>query len=398
MEPLYISTGKVADGEDRYFPRKQIEQKIWRKIKQGENLLLAAPRRTGKSSILKFIEKHPEPNYLIKYKSVQSIDSTNEFFKHLYILLLEDDLVFAHYKRYLNKAANTLKKFISRIRGISLEGVEISPDEKIDYHHEFCTLLGMLPEDMGTLVFLIDEFPDAVKNIAGESEKQGIHFLQLNRDLRLGSANPKFQFVYTGSIGLGNVVNKLGRLDLINDIINITVSPLSFEEGRLFIQRLALGLQKRGDNLILGENIIEYILAKDSWRIPYYIQIIVDELCEEAQDTDLPVDEKAVDRTIFRIIQDRYAYQDYFENWKTRLKQALEIDEYRFAIQALNQISTHGSMDFNQLHDLAVSLGIDDVKAVINILEYDGYISRDKGEYRFNSIILKEWWYINVAA
>ena len=165
IRPLYISTGKVAEGKRRYYPRKDIERKIWRKIRQGENILLAAPRRTGKSSILKHIEKHPEQGFIVKYKAVQSIDSINEFFKHLYILLLEDDLVFKHYQRYLKKAAGSLKKLISKIRAIHLEGIEISPDEKIDYYHEFKTLLKLLPKDIGTIVLLIDEFPDAVKNI-----------------------------------------------------------------------------------------------------------------------------------------------------------------------------------------------------------------------------------------
>ena len=53
MRPLLMSTGRAADGKDTYFQRKSIETKIWTKIKQGEDLLLAAPRRTGKSSILK---------------------------------------------------------------------------------------------------------------------------------------------------------------------------------------------------------------------------------------------------------------------------------------------------------------------------------------------------------
>ncbi|MBU0969564.1 MAG: hypothetical protein KKC20_02900 [Proteobacteria bacterium] len=146
MDPLFISTGKPADGQDRYFTRENIEKKIWSKVKLGENLLLAAPRRTGKSSILKHLEKHPQTGYAIKYKSVQSIDSINEYFKHLYLLLLEEDAVFSHYERYVQKATGALKKIISRIRAIRLEGIEINPDEKIDYYHECSILLKMLPE------------------------------------------------------------------------------------------------------------------------------------------------------------------------------------------------------------------------------------------------------------
>lgn len=395
--PLYISTGKVADGEKRYFPRKEIERKIWTKLKQGENLLLAAPRRTGKSSILKHIEKNPEPGFIVKYKAVQSIDSTNEFFKSLYLLLLEDDKVFYHYQRYLKKAAGALKKIVSRIRTIKVDGIEISQDTRIDYRHEFTTLLNMLPRDLGTIILLVDEFPDAVKNISID-KKQGIHFLQINRELRQGDFKAGIQFVYTGSIGLGNVVNRLGRPDLINDIKNVKVSPLTRQQGHEFIQCLLLGFEALDLPIPINEKAIDYILSRDSWRIPYYIQIIMDELSELHQESDHPIHNETVDQIIHKIITDRYTYQDYFENWKTRLKQALEKDEYYFALKVLNHISVQGFMSIDELHDLAVAHRIDDFKAVVNILEYDGYISRDAGtQYRFNSIILKEWWYINVA-
>ncbi|MCD4655168.1 hypothetical protein K8T06_14700, partial [bacterium] len=59
LKPLFLSTGKAADGKHRYYKRKSIERKIWSKIKQGEDLLLAAPRRSGKSSILKYLERNP---------------------------------------------------------------------------------------------------------------------------------------------------------------------------------------------------------------------------------------------------------------------------------------------------------------------------------------------------
>jgi hypothetical protein len=45
MDPLYISTGKVADGRDRYFGREKIENRIISKIRQKENILLAAHRK-----------------------------------------------------------------------------------------------------------------------------------------------------------------------------------------------------------------------------------------------------------------------------------------------------------------------------------------------------------------
>ena len=67
-------------------------------------------------------------------------------------------------------------------------------------------------------------------------------------------------------------------------------------------------------------------------------------------------------------------------------------------MQRLNHISKCGFIDGDDVNNLFVSFDIEEGKEITNVLEYDGYISRDREKvYRFNSIILKEWWYINVA-
>ena len=90
LKPLKSSIGQPAEGEDKFFPRDAIVRKIFRKLDGGENLLLSAPRRIGKSSILKHMEENPQENQIIKYIAIQSIDSQEEFFKKLYNELIED--------------------------------------------------------------------------------------------------------------------------------------------------------------------------------------------------------------------------------------------------------------------------------------------------------------------
>ena len=262
MDPLIISTGRAADGKEKYFGRPNIEKKIWSKIKQKEHLLLAAPRRTGKSSILKNIERNPQDGYVIKYKSVQSVDSINEYFKQIYKLLLEDDSIFKFYDRHYKKTKGAVKSFISRIRGFSTEGIEIDPNENVDYYHECELLLKELPENFDTILILIDEFPDAVRNISNFDNNEAIRFLQLNRDLRQELNYADLQFIYTGSIGLGNVVSRLNRLDLINDIINIEVPPLEKKEAKELILRLVLGLKDEEEDFEISDDTKDYIYWK----------------------------------------------------------------------------------------------------------------------------------------
>lgn len=360
--------------------------------------MLAAPRRTGKSSILKYLERNPQQGYIVKYISVQSVDSINEYFKQIYKELLIDDSIFSFYKKQFERTKGLLKSFASKIRGISTSGIEIDPTERVDYYSACKTLLKTLPNDFSTILFLIDEFPDAVRNISIDDKKNGVHFLQLNRDLRQKFNHINLQFIYSGSIGLANVVNKLNRKDLINDIVNIEVPPLNRIEAMELITRLNLGLMEEEKDFEIRDQIKAYALEKDSWLIPYYIQIIVDELFESFGETNEKPTEETVDKVINKIISDRYLYQDYFENWKTRLKQAFEKNEYNCALEILNYISTKGLIDYETLYNISMKRGVEELKDITNVLEYDGYINKNSEKiYMFNSIILKEWWYLNVA-
>ena len=53
-----MTTGNIVYQEN-YFPRPKDENKIWRKIESGNHLLLLAPRRVGKSSMIQFLKDQP---------------------------------------------------------------------------------------------------------------------------------------------------------------------------------------------------------------------------------------------------------------------------------------------------------------------------------------------------
>jgi len=51
-------TGQVIFG-DKYFSRPKDEDRVWRRLKRGGHLLLLAPRRVGKTSLLRHLENNP---------------------------------------------------------------------------------------------------------------------------------------------------------------------------------------------------------------------------------------------------------------------------------------------------------------------------------------------------
>jgi len=244
--PLNPAVSQPAEGV-QYFARPKIQQKIVRRLNNGENILLSAPRRIGKSSLLKYLQVHHDKGQIIKYLAIQSVNSSDDFFRRLYRELICDHEIYQGAQSYIKQATHAVTRYLNRVRGVSIEGeVEIDAQDIINYYCE-CHKLMQKFEGKKIILF-IDEFPDAVSNIAKKDTDLALHFLQQHRDLRQQFSHNNLQFVYTGSTGLRNVVGKLGKLDLINDLNEVTLPPFSKQEAHDLMQRLILHYQMKIQN------------------------------------------------------------------------------------------------------------------------------------------------------
>ena len=396
---LRITTGISAEGDEKFFPRPMIIKKIWRKIENGEHLQLTAPRRVGKTSILKNLVLQPQDGYLVRYIIVQSVDQVNEFYKLLFNELVEDKQIFGLLEGYFHQASTSVKEYIKRIKTIGTSEVSFDSSVTLDYETELKKLIHAIPEECPKIILEVDEFPHAVENILKIDEQAGVRFLQSTREFRQDAKlSNKVQFIFTGSIGLGNIVKKIGQSNLIMDLAPVPVPPLSLEEAKSLIGDLVCGLDDfHNVSLPLADSVIDYLLGKIDWLIPYYIQIVVDELCdlhEEGQS----LDQNGVDEALLRIVRNKYKHDNYFDHWKSRLKSAFDnLAQFNLAREILNRLAANQLVDQPLLNDLGVKHGVTEPRYVQSVLEYDGYITEHEERFRFNSPILKAWWYKNVA-
>ena len=110
MKPLYSCTGGSAEGKKHFFERSGITRKIRRKLRNRENLLIAAPRRIGKTSILKHIRDTPEDNQIVIYLIVQSVESIDEFNKKLFTTLIKNKQIYSIVSCYIKRGSTSLKR------------------------------------------------------------------------------------------------------------------------------------------------------------------------------------------------------------------------------------------------------------------------------------------------
>jgi AAA+ ATPase superfamily predicted ATPase len=80
-------TGPPAEGV-RFFRRNYINEELWREILKGVHILFAAPRRVGKTSIMKDIVNQGKKGYLCIFENIQSVNTNEKFYQRLYFLIL----------------------------------------------------------------------------------------------------------------------------------------------------------------------------------------------------------------------------------------------------------------------------------------------------------------------
>ncbi len=381
--------GQAVRGSDFYLRPRIIDDLILH-LEKGTHILLAAPRRIGKTSIMFYLMDNPKSNYLIKYLITQSVNNENEYYKRIYKKVIE-----------ILKGSRSLwtqtKKLIKskRIKSITIEGITID-DVEVSYYEELLLLLKSLDLKSQKLIIMIDEFSETLENIIkDEGEEKAIHFLESNRDFRhIPELHKKVQFIYTGSIGLENIVSRLNKINTINDLYPYEVHPFTDVESKDLIDKL-IG----GSDLVIDDTQKENIIKEIEWSIPYFIQIIIDEIDK----IDWPANknnQRIVSHEIIkRSTKNSLENRTYFEHWLSRLRIAYKGNEYKFVLELLNSISGDQSIHRNDIVNLSVKYEVQEsYKDVLSSLIHDGYINNlnNKSEYQFNSPLLKKWWFEKV--
>ncbi|MCH7770023.1 MAG: AAA family ATPase, partial [Bacteroidetes bacterium] len=259
--------GQAARKED-FFPRPQIQSEIWKKLKPGSSLLFVGPRRVGKSSILFNLLDEPKEKHIIIYYTSESVNNENEFYRKLFNHIVERLNTFNKYRKKLTTLGKT---FLKSIESIGKDGIKFQHNNYISYYDEVMALVRNLDLGEDRMIVLIDEFAQTIENIMrDENDDNAIHFLETNREIRQRpEIHKKLQFIYTGSIGLENIVERINGINFINDLHPISIPPLSRKEAEGLTDKII-----RGSEVTFADGDFEHLLNLIEWWIPFYFQII----------------------------------------------------------------------------------------------------------------------------
>ena len=355
-------------GERNFFGRtKEIERAI-ELLEDGNNLILAAPRRVGKSS---FARK------LIEEMELKGWKGYNFNLEKLYT---ESDFV-RHFLREI-KGDSWWERHIPEKLGISVKDFSIEfNNQKQNIYRE---VEKELPHNEKTLIVL-DELTVFFEN-ALKKEDVG-RFLEWLRGLRL-EPNSKIRWIFCSSISIEHFTHTQNLSHTINDFTPHKLAELKDNEPYLLVKALSIS-----KNIDFSDDNIEYMLKKMGWHLPFFIQIFFKEIIELIRDG-----KELSKATIDTAYKNLLNIDLYFYRWTERLNDYK--DEKRLAHIVLNELSrTKTGGKVNQLYDLVYNELNDTEKAdtvfkpLLRLLDTDGYIINNGDKYTFRSPLLRDYWY-----
>ena len=302
-----------------------------------------------------------------------------------YFEILSEEIVESDAVSKLVKASKSAKsifsRFADRVKKVKVMNIEVETTAKEVplFSDEFEKLMKNLDTSDFKIVMLIDEFPIALERIEKDlGVKEATEFLHVNRTIRQ-RAKRGIQFVYTGSIGLPNIARQLNSTATINDLSVIEVPALNAAQAKEFATKLLKNYKVK-----IKVDVINYMLKRLKWLMPFFIQLIVQMIIDEYELEQKPVNKELVDLVIEKASNHRNNI--YFENYYSRLSKSLAKNEAELAKKILSEIAKKDVLPLSRFAEDEEAL------ALLDILEFDGYINSHDDTYTFNSPILQLWW------
>jgi hypothetical protein len=375
--------GNVATGK-YYYPRTDIVEEIWNELEKGSFVLLAAPRRVGKTSVLRDLEQNPRKPYRTKFQSVQAVQSAEEFYKTIYDLIVT---CFNSSKRL----GEWFKKYLQSrtVSEVTIEGSVKFEKKTFPYQDEINKLLLKFDDSIKeTVVLLLDELPEVLHRLDQKGKKD--EALSILSQLRVWRQNDfkKLQFVFAGSIGIHYVVKTItGRVSDINDLVKVICAPLNEMEAKDYIQWATEDASIQYD-----DDLMEYLLKKiQHYFTPYFLNLMLGEIDKTAKKQgNTEITSLEIDTAFNKIVKSN----DYFKDWKKRLEDYMPNEDFLFVNEILIHIAHKDVISIQAIYDKATKYGKEtDYMDFINDLEEDGYIITDvDGNFQFISPFLKVFW------
>ena len=398
MKKLERAVGNFVTG-DKFWDREKEIQLFTELLDEGAHVLMAAPRRIGKTSLMREAALRINDRYYCLHVDLQKSESPADAVAELGKATRPYEKLWGKTKGVFR---NILSKVSENIEAIGVDDLTVtlrSGMTSVDWQSKGDQLFSTLSDtDMPVIVFF-DELPILVNRmlkgseykITTERRKATDSFMSWIRDISIRHSG-KIRLVITGSIGIEPALRQADLSATLNTFTPFTLPPWNKETATECLQALANRYE-----ISFQENALEAIIEKLGYLIPHHVQMFFDNIYTECRlHSSMEVTKERVDEVYKAKMLGIQGHAE-LSHMEERLKIAFGMDLYPLALEIVTETAVTGSLDSRRAIMLCESYGVDRsskdmLRDILEVLQHDGYLKQQGESFVFVSNLLCDWW------
>ena len=376
-------TGAPVTGDDLYGRRNEIER-LWTRLDHGEHVLMLAPRRVGKTSLMLELERDPRAGWDVVYINVEAAESAADLFARVHAALLGHP----HYGTRLKSGWSRVTGALDKVKHAKAMGVDIKRALGRDWVHAADRLEQQLElqPDGRRLLIVIDELPILIARMldsGNRAEEASLLLAKLRQWRQASGLRGKVQTLVGGSVGLEGVLRRAGLSASINDLTPFRVTAWNRPTAASFLRRV--GEENR---FPLKDRWIDRILDVFGEPVPYHVQLFfsaLHDICATSSDLSESLVEQCFEERLTGA-----GGTPHLDHYAARLEVIFSPTQHEIALRVLAHASRFERGVLRS--ELAGDENASDLGQVLQSLESDGYLHRHDDRLRFQSNLLRVWW------
>lgn len=412
MKKLKKEVGNWVSGDERFWDREVEVPQFIELLENGAHVLLVAPRRVGKTSLMREVARRIEGRFTCLFIDLQKAQTPADAMAELAFATRPHQNLFA-------RTREAFKNTLSNVESLGNDELMLKLRDGFSssWQARSKRLLDDLALEEKPVVIFMDELPILVnrllRNPSGQKAPEHIReadmFMSFLRS-QAGEHQGKLRFVVAGSIGLQPILRAAGISATINNFTPFVLEPWDNYTAIGCIEALA-----NDSNVKLQDGVPQEMVALLGSCVPHHVQMFFMHLYTDARRNGLEpvITVEDVKRVFQRSMLSNRGHAE-LSHFEERLSAALAPGDFQLALDLLTEAAVSG-----KLTDDAIAILVDDdmdpprrpigfvhsnpatnmtreqrdrVRHLLDIFEHDGYLQRDGDGYVFVSRLVCEWW------
>ncbi|MDY6972656.1 MAG: ATP-binding protein [Thermodesulfobacteriota bacterium] len=402
MSGLKNKYGPYVSGDD-FFDRDAEVRLLTSLIDEGNNTLIVAPRRVGKTSLVRETFRRMEErkqDYLL-YADIQHCSTPED------VVVAVSMVAYPHQAlrdRVLGVFSAFLRQCRDNVESVgSGELLEIKFREGLaggDWQVKGRNILQGLARSDKPIALCFDELPVMISRLLSARNKTEYESKRRDADLFLSwlrqvmeSYKPRLRFIICGSIGIEPILKRHGLSHTITQIRPFYLEPWSRETAEDCLNVLAENYQ-----MTWNDEAQNSLLESLGSYVPHHVQMFFGHLwadCIKRKTNSIfRADVLRIYETSMLSTRGHAELADYEE----RLFRVLDPGSVILALDLLTEAAVAGGLTPENSRLLTQSAQVERpdeaLRVIMDVLQHDGYLEWDEDRkiWSFVSSLVKDWW------